>query len=141
MPSSQASRSGLGLFEAIVHLKLMIVGHSSGAILSLILAQSLPVFGRVIGVSVFHDNSLDWDANSKLFDVEFDWIKLKTSSGKLLFIHSDNDPYVPLDQAQYVANKCGVELKVIPNQGHFNLEHSEKYKQFPELMETINQNR
>ncbi len=112
----------------------MIVGHSSGAILALIVAQSVEEVSRVIAVSVFHDNSLNWDANSRLFDVEFDWQKLAAIHDKFTFIHSDNDPYVSLDQAQFVANKCGAELVLIPNQGHFNLEFSPKYREFPELL-------
>lgn len=116
----------------------LVVGHSSGAILALILAQENdgPI-GQVICVSVFHDNSLDWDPNAKLFDVDFDWHKIQEHTNKLLFVHSDDDPYVPLDQAQYVADHCQAELKMIPGQGHFNLEKSPQYSKFPKLLEYI----
>lgn len=116
----------------------LVIGHSSGAILALILAQSNPgPLGGVVAVSVFHDNSLNWDKNAKLFDVDFDWQAIKEGASKLLFIHSDNDPYVPLDQAQYVADNCQAELLVIPGQGHFNLEQSPEYKAFPKLIEIL----
>lgn len=112
-----------------------VVGHSSGAILALILAQQNPVpLGGVVGVSVFHDNSLRWEPNAKLFDVPFNWAAIRARAGKLLFVHSDNDPYVPLGQARYVADNCGTELLVIPGQGHFNLERSPDYTQFPKLL-------
>lgn len=116
----------------------LVVGHSSGAILALILAQSNTVsLGGIMAVSVFHDNSLGWKKNAKLFDVDFDWPAIKAKSGKLLFVHSDTDPYVPLDQAKYVANHCEAEMIVIPGQGHFNLEQSPSYKAFPKLMEIL----
>lgn len=116
----------------------LIIGHSSGAILALILAQqnNQPI-GQIVCVSVFHDNSLQWEPNDRLFDVAFDWPAIRANANKLLFIHSDNDPYVPLDQAQFVADNCQAELVIIPSQGHFNLEQSEEYKEFPKLLEII----
>jgi predicted alpha/beta hydrolase family esterase len=74
----------------------LVIGHSSGAILSLILAQQneLPI-GAVVAVSVFHDNSLRWEPNNRLFDVNFDWRAISQNTKQLLFVHSDDDPYVP----------------------------------------------
>ncbi len=116
----------------------LVIGHSSGAILALILAQqSKTPIGAITAVSVFHDNSLKWEPNDKLFDVPFDWQKIHQNTLKLLFIHSDNDPYVPLDQAEYVAQNCGAPIITIPGQGHFNLEQSPSYKEFPKLMELL----
>lgn len=121
-----------------INEETLIIGHSSGAILALVLAQSaIKKIGAVVDVSVFHDNSLEWQPNSRLFDVEFDWFAMRQGVNELLFIHSDNDPYVPLDQAQYVAEKTSTEMIIIPGQGHFNLEQSSKYKQFPRLLEII----
>lgn len=116
----------------------LIVGHSSGAILALILTQESEVtIGKVVCVSVFHDNSLNWDANGRLFDVDFGWPAIHRNVKELLFVHSDNDPYVPLEQAKYVANHCQAEIKVLPGQGHFNLEQSPDYKAFPKLLEFL----
>jgi hypothetical protein len=118
----------------------LIVGHSSGSILALVLAQqNFEPIGGIIGVSVFHDNSLEWEPNNKLFDVAFEWDAIRANAEKLLFIHSDNDPYVPLDQAQFVADNCHAELRMIPGQGHFNLEQSSDYKAFPKLVEVMQQ--
>jgi predicted alpha/beta hydrolase family esterase len=118
----------------------LVVGHSSGAILALILAQENPsTIGAVVGVSVFHDNSLNWDANDNLFDVPFDWAAIQKGAAQLLFVHSDTDPYVPLDQAQFVADNCQAEMIVWPGEGHFNLEQGEHYRQFPKLVELLKQ--
>ena len=122
----------------IINRDTLIVGHSSGAILSLIVAQQSPqIVGSVVGVSVFYDNSLRWEPNSRLFDVDFDWPAIRQNVEKLILIHSDNDPYVPVEQANYVAKNCGIGLEVISGQGHFNLEHSEEYRQFPKLIEIL----
>jgi predicted alpha/beta hydrolase family esterase len=118
----------------------LVVGHSSGAILALALAQQNHVpIGSIVAVSVFHDNSLKWESNSRLFDVDFDWPAISTHTHNLLFIHSDDDPYVPLEQAEYVAKNCHAALVLIPGQGHFNLEKSERYVVFPKLIELMEQ--
>jgi predicted alpha/beta hydrolase family esterase len=118
----------------------LIIGHSSGAILALIIAQNnMEKIGAIVDVSVFHDNSLQWEPNNKLFDVQVEWDVIRQGVNKLLFVHSDDDSYVPLDQAQYVANSCIAELVLIPGQGHFNLEKSKDYHQFPKLLELIAQ--
>lgn len=123
-----------------INAETLVIGHSSGAILALILAQEAATpIGAVVAVSVFHDNSLKWDANNKLFDVDFNWTAIKAGTPKLLLVHSDNDPYVPLAQAQYVADNCDAEMLVIPGQGHFNLEKSEDYRQFPQLLELLHE--
>ncbi len=112
----------------------LIIGHSSGAILALIIAQNnAEKVGAIVDVSVFHDNSLQWEPNDKLFDVDFDWSAIKNNVNKLFFVHSDDDPYVPLDQAQFVADNCNAELVMLSGQGHFNLEKSEDYHQFSKL--------
>lgn len=121
-----------------INEETLIVGHSSGAILALVLAQnSTERIGAIVDVSVFYDNSLQWQPNDQLFDIQFDWNAVCQGVEKLLFIHSDNDPYVPLDQAQYVANNTAAEIIVIPGEGHFNLERSEEYKQFPKLLRIL----
>lgn len=121
-----------------INEETLIVGHSSGAILALVLAENnMEKIGSIVDVSVFHDNSLNWQPNSQLFDVQFDWTAIQQGVKELLFIHSDNDPYVPLNQAQFVATNTGAEIVVIPGEGHFNLERSEEYKQFPKLLEIL----
>jgi hypothetical protein len=133
----------------------LIIGHSSGAVLALILAQqSAAPLGGVAAVSVFHNDSLfgdaparaglpetyaaiEWEHNDSLFDVPFDYSAIKNRARKLLFVHSDDDPYVPLPQAQHVADSCSGEMLVIPGQGHFNLEKSQDYKSFPKLIELL----
>lgn len=118
----------------------LVVGHSSGALLAIVLAQeNKMLIGAMVCVSVLHDNSLNWDPNSRLFDVPYDWAAVHQHAPRLLFIHSDDDPYVPLDQAQYVADNCKAELLMIPGQGHFNLEKSEDYHQFPQLLDVMEQ--
>jgi len=121
-----------------INTETLIVGHSSGAILALVIAENnMEKIGAIVDVSVFHDNSLQWQPNDQLFDVQFDWTAIREGVNDLLFIHSDNDPYVPLNQAQLVATNTRAQMIVIPGEGHFNLERSDAYKQFPKLLKIL----
>ncbi len=113
---------------------VMIVGHSSGAILAFVLLQLGYTFAGVAAVSIFMDNTLGWAPNDKLFDVEFDYAALRANQTPRVIINSDTDPYVPLAQAETIAEQSGTELLVLKDQGHFNLERSPTYAEFPALL-------
>ena len=120
----------------------IIIGHSSGAVEVLSLLQHLPEGKKVktvFLVSAFKDD-LGWNALKDLFAEPFDFEIIRTKAGKFIFLHSDNDPYCPVEHAQYLAEKVGGELVIKSGQGHFNTEISEKYKAFPELLEIIKGN-
>lgn len=114
----------------------IIIGHSSGAILAVILAAELSL-GAIVCLSVFQDNSLNWEPNNRLFDVDFNFEKVKQNVPLRLCIQSDDDPYVSVAQAKFVADGIAAEFLVIPGQGHFNLEKSDSYKEFPRLVEEL----
>ena len=154
----------------------VIIGHSSGAVLALALAQENQTkLKSVICVSVFtnewgESTATEWPPNAQLFDVKLDWERIRNNTsatvdrplnqsqnGKyaedssaslrvtvevgrlsnIMLVHSDDDPYIPLEQADWIADKLKAELIVIPGQGHFNLEQSSAYRRFPKLLEIM----
>lgn len=117
----------------------IVVGHSSGAVLILYILQNIPentVINRAFLVSAFK-NDLGWPNLKNLFSEPLDWKKIKKHAHKIILLHSDNDPYVPLNHAQFIAEKIDAELIVKEGQGHFNLEVGAEYAQFPTLLEII----
>lgn len=116
-----------------------LIGHSSGAVATLSLLQHLPADASVkaaVLVSAFKDD-LSWESLSELFVEPLDFPKITAHCQKFTFIHSDDDPHVPLDHAKYLADAADGELIVFEGQGHFNTETGPQYKQFPELLEFI----
>jgi len=82
----------------------VLIAHSSGCAVVLGVLSLLPkdiVINKCILVSVFTES--EWEANSDLFDIKFDFAKIKNKAKEFVFIHSDNDPYVPLKQAEDLA--------------------------------------
>lgn len=120
----------------------VLIGHSSGAVEILSLLQNLPetiVVGDVYLVSVFRDN-LGWDALEGLFTEPYDFELIKTKAHSITLVHSDTDPYVPLEHAHFLAQKLNARLLTVAGQGHFNLEQSEEYHEFPLLAQAIETN-
>jgi hypothetical protein len=119
--------------------KSFLIGHSSGAVAILGLLQHLPEGVRIdtcILVGSFKNN-LGWDALDGLFEEPFDFEEIKEKANNFIFIHSDNDPYCPLEYAQYLSNKLDGELIVKKGQEHFNLEKGPEYKEFPLLLNLL----
>jgi predicted alpha/beta hydrolase family esterase len=118
----------------------VLIGHSSGAVAILGLLQVLPGDVNVSTcylVGAFKDD-LNWEALKGLFTKPFDFAKIKTKADKFSFIHSDNDPYCPLEHAQFLAHELDGELIVQPGQKHFSIGSAgEQYAQFPFLLRKI----
>ncbi len=113
----------------------IIIGHSSGAVEILGLLQSFPdgtVVNKSILVGSFKDD-LGWDSLKELFIKPFDFEKIKKHSEQFIFIHSDNDPYCPLEHAEYLSQKVNGKLIVKKRQGHFS---GEKVT-IPEILEEL----
>lgn len=119
--------------------EMVIVGHSAGAALIPMLLQKLAADTRVkkaILVSGFHD-TLGWEKLKDLQNVVVDYDRVKQEAEEFILLHSDNDPYVDLSQAEWLAGKLGGQLRVLKGQGHFNIGSSPKYKEFPKLLSII----
>ena len=117
-----------------------LIGHSSGAVEILSLLQYLPEGVKVdkaILIGAFRDN-LGMPELSKLFYEEFDFEKIKIKANKFIFVHSDNDPYCPLEHAKYLSKQLDGELIVKPGEAHFSISTAgEKYKEFPLVLDLL----
>ena len=65
----------------------------------------------------------------------FDWNTIKNNSNNFIVFHSDNDPFVCIENGKKAADELGVELSFVPNAGHFN--ESAGYTKFPELLNAM----
>ncbi len=117
----------------------VLIGHSSGAVAILGLLQSLPkdvIVKRIVLVGAFR-NDLGWDSLKELFEEPFDFEKIKEQVKEVTLIHSDNDPYIRLEQAEYLAEKLNGELIILKGQKHFSESMDPKYNTFPFLVELL----
>jgi predicted alpha/beta hydrolase family esterase len=118
----------------------VLIGHSCGALWVLeSLSRKRPEpIQAAFYVSGFLDDlgNLEYDKLNHTFThYPFDWSLIRKNASKAFVFHGDNDPYVPIKQAEKLAKKLGVEPIVIKNGGHLNA--AAGYTKFPELLNKI----
>ena len=118
----------------------IVIGHSSGAVsvLNLLSDKRCPKIktGILVGAwAHMKETDLDREQFKDLFPNEgFNFSAIKDKTQKLIFLHGDNDPYCPLGQAEWLAEKTNSEIIIIPD-GH----HLGKVREpdFPELIDVL----
>jgi uncharacterized protein len=125
-----------------VNSETVIIGHSSGVVLALYLIQSLPsnvtIDSAYCIASFSEDLHYEGVHHEELFLEPIDFEKMKQHCGKFVYIHSDDDPYCPLEQAKYLSEKTNGELIILPGQKHFStFTAGPQYKEFPKLLEIV----
>ncbi len=65
----------------------------------------------------------------------FDWKKIKSRTKNFIVYHSNNDPYVDVENGRQLAKHIGTKLTFIPNAGHFN--RASGYTEFAHLLNNL----
>ncbi len=121
----------------------VLIGHSCGAsfLPHLVLSQDLKP-KMVVMVSAFSGaiGMPDYDALNNTFFLSDDVLKkyrdyIDQHHIRTIIYHGDNDPYVPLVQAQHIAACLNIPLRLVQNGGHLNAEFG--YTTFPELVHDL----
>lgn len=119
----------------------IVVGHSSGAVevLNLLMDERCPhiKLGVMVGAwaeGVPNGYEPDNQQFNDLFPPEgFDFDIIKSKADKLAFLHGNDDPYCPLEQARWLADSLDAEITVVQNGHHLGA----KFKELPELWEIM----
>lgn len=111
--------------ENISHEYTFLIGHSLGTVTILRYLETLPEGQKIGGVILVapYVYNLGFAELDNFFKTPIDYEKIKSRCVKFFGIFSDNDPYVPLSQAEVLKEKLDMEILVKHNAGHFsNLE-------------------
>lgn len=111
----------------------LVIGHSSGAVevLNLLMDERCPKVKMAVmvgawagGLPMGYEEGNTQFAN--LFPEEgFDFELMKSKAEKIAFLHGDNDPYCPLEQTKFLAEKLDASLTVVPGGGHLGTQFTE----------------
>ncbi len=113
---------------------LVIVAHSLGVPAALDLIEERPAKALVC-VSGFADD-YGAELNSYfLSEKKIDFEKVNRNIEKALVVYGDNDPYVPQEVLQSLADSLGVRPEIVPSGGHLNSDSG--YQNFPQLLKII----
>jgi uncharacterized protein len=121
--------------------KVVLIGHSSGAVEILHLLQNIPkkVKGAILAGAFKERLSTEpnWEMLKGMFLDAFDYLKIKDHAGEIVFIHSDDDPYCPIDEARELAQDLGAEFITLHGKKHFSEKLDPRFTQFPEILTVI----
>lgn len=119
----------------------IVVGHSSGAVsvLNLLMDERCPRIKLGVMVSAWSHGvpaGMGSEQFAKLFPKNgFDFEMITKKADRLAFLHSRNDPYCPLDQAEYLSKNLGATLAVLDTGGHLGDSKVDGFKELWENME------
>ena len=104
--------------------RTVLVGHSLGVAFALRLAERLdkPVHAALLAAGFLGLLGLpDYDPINEGFVVPpLDWARVRANLPRVRCYAGEDDPYVPLDRSQDIADRLGAPLRVIPGGGHLN---------------------
>ena len=113
----------------------VIVGHSSGAVAALSILEALSentVVDTAVMVGVYRPEKHGYSSKEPI-----DTSKVAGKAKKLVFVHSDDDPFCPLDGARYFVDELHAELVLLPGNDHFSYELNPKHNELPELVKIL----
>jgi len=141
-PENQSLESWLKVlkkYQKYINQDTVIIGHSLGGLFLLRVLERLdsPIktaffVAAPVGILPIQNYAGD-DAFSPGFS--FDWRKIKSNAAHFKVFHSDNDPYISLENGEELARHLGGEFNFIPDAGHLNAESG--YTRFPLLLEKM----
>lgn len=109
----------------------VIVGHSSGAVLTLKLLEMLPAGSHIdTAVAVAAYQPADF-----IDKVRTDMVRDKAKH--LVYVHGDNDHIAPLDGARDLAKQTGGKLIVVPGAQHFADQQGSTHTSLPALVDIL----
>jgi len=105
--------------ELKVDSKTILVGHSSGAIAAMRLAEAHAILGSVL-VGAYHtDLGIEAEKLSGYFNRPWRWDAMKKNQQWTVLFASQDDPWIPIHEAHYIHEKLNCEYHEYTDQGHF----------------------
>jgi len=122
----------------------VVIGHSSGAVEVLNMLDDerfsklkLAVCAGAWAAGDPEDGGEDWLEPGQfdgLFPSDgFNFATMKQKADNIVFLHGDNDPYCPLEQAQFLAKSLDADIMVVQNGHHLG----SKFPELPQLWRLI----
>ncbi|HYF05373.1 MAG TPA: alpha/beta fold hydrolase [Patescibacteria group bacterium] len=125
-------------YEMFVDENTIFVGHSLGGLFLLRVLERLnqPCKAAVfVGTPIGIQPLVNYDRDNAFSEFTFNWAAIRPKSKYFAVFHSDNDPYVGLENGEQLAKHLGTGLHFIPNAGHFNSKAG--YTTFFQLLEKL----
>lgn len=113
----------------------VLIGHSSGAVAAMRYAETHKIMGSVLVGACYTDLGYDTEKQSGYYDTSWDWKAIKNNQQWIIQFSSSDDPWIPIEQAQYIHAQLDTEYYEYIDRGHFG--GDKEVKEFPELIEKL----
>ncbi len=123
------------LDELKVDRNTILVGHSSGAIASMRLAENHQILGSVLVGAYYTDLGMSTEKLAGYFNRRWDWDSIRKNQKWITLFASQDDPWIPIEHPRYIREQLQCEYHEYTNQGHFGGDYFKP--DFPELVLTI----
>lgn|SRR3990167_2131941 len=121
--------------EIKVDNNTILIGHSTGAVAAMRIAESQPILGSVL-VGVYHTNlGMEKEIQSGYFDKPWNWNAIKKNQQWTIIFASQDDPWIHIDEPRFIHSKLNCEYHEYRDQGHFGGDYSKP--DFPELSQFV----
>lgn len=126
------------LDELKVDENTILVGHSSGAVAAMRLAEKRRILGSVLVGAYYTDLGMETERQSGYFDQPWDFEKIRCNQKWTILFSSQDDPWISIEEPRYIHRMLNCEYHEYTNEGHFGGDY---YKpSFPELSGAILKN-
>ena len=123
------------LNELKVDQNTILVGHSSGAIAAMKLAEKHQILGSVL-VGAYHTHlNMESEKKSGYFDTPWKWENIKQNQKWTILFASQDDPWIPIEEPRHIHQQLNCEYHEYKDQGHFGGDYFKKT--FPELSQAV----
>ncbi|MFA5080349.1 MAG: alpha/beta fold hydrolase [Candidatus Paceibacterota bacterium] len=115
--------------------EIYLIGHSLGA--PTILRYLEKSSGKIAGVILVSSPS-EKNNNKKIdsfLENPFNFSAIKSKTNNICIIHGENDPNVPLNNAEFLSKELNCNFVIIPNGGHLN--GSSGWTILPQVLEEL----
>jgi len=99
--------------------KTVVIGHSSGAVAAMRYAEQNKLLGSVLVGACYTDLGYESERISGYYDTPWQWEKIKNNQSWIVQLASQDDPFIPVQEARYISKQLGSEYYEFGDQGHF----------------------
>lgn len=110
----------------------VLVGWSSGAVATMRYSEKNKILGSVLIGPCYTDLGEELERQSGYYADPWNWENIKFNQTNIALIYGDNDPFIPQEQFEFIAEKLKPNVIKIPNGKHFSEQNT-----FPEVLEYI----
>ncbi|KAM8945480.1 serine hydrolase RBBP9 [Pelodytes ibericus] len=111
--------------------RTIIIGHSSGAAAAMRFAEKHQVYAVILVSAYTSDLGDENEKESGYFSRPWEWEKIKSNCRFIIQFGSTDDPFLPWNEQQEVADNLGAELHKYTDKGHF------QNTEFKELLNAV----